>query len=105
MSEGEPKQVNDDELRERLRLLLAASDLATTTGAMLMNGGWHVTELALLTRRFTAEIEKKLRKQLEEEFGVSLSDKKALIRREVRPEAATSSWSFPHCLSGCSHRG
>jgi len=58
MSEAEPKQVNDDELKERLRLLLAASDLATTT-------------------------EKKLRKQLEEEFGVSLSDKKALIRREV----------------------
>jgi hypothetical protein len=33
MTEAEPKQVNDEELRERLRVLLAASDLATTTGA------------------------------------------------------------------------
>lgn len=51
--------VSDSEVRERLLLLLGQSDLATTT-------------------------EKKLRKQLELEFGVKLADRKSLIREEVR---------------------
>lgn len=49
----------DEKLIARLRELLAESDLETTT-------------------------EKMLRKKLEEEFGVELTDRKALIRKEVR---------------------
>lgn len=51
--------VSDEVVRERLLLLLADSDLATTT-------------------------EKMLRKTLETDLGVKLGDRKALIRDEVR---------------------
>eukprot|EP00775_Hariotina_reticulata_P013688 gene13688-13810_t len=51
-------QISDDEIRKRLAVLLAASDLSVTT-------------------------EKMLRKRLEDDLGVKLADKKAVIREEV----------------------
>ncbi len=48
----------DDQIVERLRVLLGESDLQTTT-------------------------EKMLRKKLEEEFKMDMTDKKAIIRKEV----------------------
>ena len=51
--------VSDEQLVARLRQLLQVSDLQTTT-------------------------EKMLRKSLEAEFGTDLTDKKPLIRQEVR---------------------
>ncbi|WIA29142.1 hypothetical protein OEZ86_011653 [Tetradesmus obliquus] len=56
--ENAPREVTDDELRERLLQMLQESDLSTVT-------------------------EKMLRKQLEEQLGVKLADKKQLIRQEV----------------------
>lgn len=50
--------VSDSELVERLREFLRASDLSTTTTAIV-------------------------RRKLEEDFGVDLSDKKAFIREQV----------------------
>jgi hypothetical protein len=39
--------------------------------------------LVLITARYA---EKMLRKSLEEQFGVPLADRKALVRAEVRPD-------------------
>ncbi len=63
----------EEKLIARLRELLAESDLETTT-------------------------EKMLRKKLEEEYGVELTDRKALIRKEVRGRPLQGLSRIPQAL-------
>jgi hypothetical protein len=83
----QPSQVSDEEVKQRLLVLLGKSDLSTTTGEVV--GCMQQRSPSTLTHQCNADevfqtAEKMLRKQLEQELGADLSSKKALIRTEVR---------------------
>lgn len=89
-------EVTDDQLKERLRALLATVDLSETSGRTARYNISLLSYLVTLERdatfillRLTGDAgsaEKTIRKTLEEEFNVSLSDRKALLKAEVRTQ-------------------
>lgn len=85
--QAQPSQVSDEEVKQRLLVLLGKSDLTQTTG----DCGWLTAAAAGSLASQAADnqaylrvnAEKMLRKQLEKDLGQDLSSKKALIRQEV----------------------
>lgn len=80
----------DEDVKARLRQLILGTDLSKTTGDQnhTCHDGSDTCNkkilCASLTRSHCPLSEKMLRKSLEEEMGVDLSEKKLLIRAEVR---------------------
>jgi hypothetical protein len=94
------REVSDDELREKLLQMLQESDLSTVTGGKPLPLLLSSERSSMLTKEpHWLNAEKMLRKQLEEQLGVKLADKKQLIRQEVGSAAVAKhkEWQLQAC--------